>query len=80
MQPGRKTEISRRKFWFVWPAMGGVAACVMALTIIGAAGAVAYSGGLTVETSGVKISLQLSTPDGTKLIFQRAGKPSRQSN
>ena len=49
-------------------------AAVAAVTLIvaGSTAAVAKSGGLTFETSGMKISLDLRSPTGVKLLFQRA--------
>ena len=49
-------------------------AAVAAVTLIvaGSTAAVAKSGGLAFETSGMKISLDLRSPTGVKLLFQRA--------
>jgi len=47
-------------------------ASIAALAVIGSASAIASSGGISVETSGMKISLDLKSATGAKVIFQRA--------
>lgn len=57
-----------------WRATGTYFAALATLAVIGTAGAIMSPGGFAVETSGMKISLQLSASEGTKLVFQRADK------
>lgn len=47
-------------------------ATIAALFIGGSATAIAGAGGISVETSGLKISLDLTSQTGAKVIFQRA--------
>lgn len=42
------------------------------LIVAGSGAAVAKAGGFAVEASGMKISLDLRSPTGVKLLFQRA--------
>lgn len=48
-----------------------IAALMVALT--GTSAAVVQSGGASIETSGMKISLDLKSSTGAKIVFQRAG-------
>lgn len=48
------------------------AIAVVSFAIAGSAAAVVKSGGLAFETSGVKVSLDLTSPAGAKVLFQRA--------
>ena len=73
MQQGQKMKTPMRRVQFIWPAMGVYVAAISALVVIGAGAAIVSSGGFSVETGGMKISLQLSSPDGTKVVFRRAG-------
>lgn len=50
--------------------LGAVA--VVALFVAGSGVAIANTGGFAFETSGMKISLDLRSPTGVKLLFQRA--------
>lgn len=47
-------------------------AAVAAFAIVGASTAIVSTGGISVQTSGMKISLDLKSPAGAKVIFQRA--------
>ena len=47
-------------------------AAIAALTLGGAAAAISKAGGISVETSGMKISLDLKSSAGARVIFQRA--------
>ena len=47
-------------------------AAITALFVAGSAAAIAGAGGISVETSGLKISLDLKSQTGAKVIFQRA--------
>lgn len=49
-----------------------IVASVAMLTIGSAAAAIVSTGGMSVETSGMKISLDLKSKAGAKVIFQRA--------
>lgn len=53
---------------------------VIAVLLMGAATqASAMSKGFSVESGGMKVSLQLATPDGAKLVFQRAARAGHSS-
>ena len=49
-----------------------IAVAAITLVVAGSGVAVAKSGGIAFETSGMKISLDLRSPAGVKLLFQRA--------
>ena len=49
-----------------------IAVAAVTLVVAGSGVAVAKSGGFAFETSGMKISLDLRSPAGVKLLFQRA--------
>jgi len=48
------------------------AVAIMTVFIAGSGAAIAKTGGFAFETSGMKISLDLRSPTGVKLLFQRA--------
>ncbi len=48
------------------------AVAAIALLVTGSGAVIANSGGFAVEASGMKISLDLRSPAGVKLLFQRA--------
>ena len=49
-----------------------MAVAAASVIVAGSGMAVAKSGGFAFETSGMKISLDLRSPTGVKLLFQRA--------
>ena len=79
MEDRQKTNREWRRKRCSQPNMSVYIAVIAVLLMGAATQASAMSKGFTVEAGGMKVSLQLATPDGAKLVFQRAARAGHSS-
>ncbi len=77
MQQGQKSRGWKRYLRCDKPSISVYVGALVVLAMGAAATGSASSESLSVEASGIKISLQLASPEGTKVIFQRAEQTRR---
>ena len=72
MQTGQNKKRWKRYLHCGKPSISVYAGAILILIIGGAGNAASKAEGLSFQTNGVKVSFQISTPDGPKLIVRRA--------
>lgn len=76
MQKGQRQKSWKRFLHCGRPSVSVYAGAIVILLMGASANAASNTDGFSFQTSGIKISLKLNAPEGTKLMIQRAGQGS----